>query len=367
MDSKTFCPLPWLQLASTTDGYYRPCCEFKWNQKNKTAHWSNDISDYNYKIKNIKQQLLSSETPIECNQCWNLENKGVESLRIQSLKNFLFQKHLDYGIVSVDMKLGNLCNLGCRMCEPHSSSVLQNEIKNYSNYEWTEEDLDSATVDYAKNNWVQIALQKLTNIDTIRHFKFTGGEPFAIPDIINYLNSIQNPEIITLEFLTNGLLLNDKKIKILNKFKKTILHVSCDGIKNLYNYIRWPGNWQEFENKLDYIKNYTNFEVNISITVNAYNVFLLPEIFQYFTDRKINYFIIVVNTPKYLHPMIYPDDLKQKIFEKYKNYGFEKLQIVLKHDILFDNNLYDQFIKQTKIKDKIRNQTFDAFGELHEI
>jgi MoaA/NifB/PqqE/SkfB family radical SAM enzyme len=368
MGSNTFCPLLWFQLSSTTDGYYRPCCEFKWKQKDKISHWSDDISNYYDKIQNIKTQLLNSEQPTECNQCWDLESKGIESLRTKSLSNPLFNKNLDYGIVSTDMKLGNLCNLGCRMCEPHSSTVLQNEVKNNSTIEWTDSDIDAANQDYLKNNWTELALQKISNIETLRHLKFTGGEPFAISSISDFLESIKESKNITLEFSTNALLINDKKINLLKKFKQVKMHISCDGIQNSYNYIRWPGNWNKFEKKLNNIQYNTNFDVRISVTANAYNVFILPEILEYFKNRNLDASIIVVNDPRFLHPWIFPKHLKRKIISKYRLFRhIQELDIVLRHNTDFDQDLYNEFIKQKKIKDLLRNQDFDIFGELYNV
>lgn len=368
MDSDTFCPLPWLQLASTTDGYYRPCCEFKWKHRDKKAHWTDDIAVYERSISNVKNQLLSNQKPVECNNCWNLESKGIKSLRMHSLLNPLFDKEIYHGIVSTDMKLGNLCNLGCRMCEPHSSTVLQNEVKNNPALEWTIDDIDSANNDYLKNNWAEISLEKISKIETLEHLKFTGGEPFAISNVIKFLKHIKNPENITLEFLTNALLINDRKIDLLKNFKKVRLHISCDGIKNSYNYIRWPGDWNNFEEILNKIQYHTDFDLSISITANAYNVYILPEILEYFKNRNLKSSIIIVNVPDFLHPWVYSKDLKTKIKNKYKNYQhIEQLDVVLKHDILYNEDLYNKFKKQKDIKDRLRNQEFDPFGELCDV
>lgn len=368
MDSNTFCPLPWLQLASTTDGYYRPCCEFKWKQQDKKARWNDDISVYNKSISTVKKQLLNNQKPTECNNCWNLESKGAESLRIQSLKNPLFNRNLDHGVVSTDMKLGNLCNLGCRMCEPHSSTVLQNEVKNNPTIDWTVEDIDAAHHDYLKNSWPEISLEKISKIETIEHLKFTGGEPFAISNVINFLKQIKNPSNITLEFLTNALLINDKKIDLLKRFKKVRLHISCDGIKNSYNYIRWPGDWNNFEEILNKIQFSTDFDLTISVTASAYNVFILPEILSYFSNRNLNTSIIIVNTPDYLNPWVYPEPLKEKIIEKYKSYPkIKELEIVLKHNVIYNVDLYSKFETQKNIKDHLRNQFFNPFGELYNV
>ena len=88
MESKTFCPLPWTQAASTTDGYYRPCCEFKWEQNEKTVSWQDSWQTKADKITYIKSQLLDNKKPKECNICWKKEAVGIESLREQSLKMY---------------------------------------------------------------------------------------------------------------------------------------------------------------------------------------------------------------------------------------------------------------------------------------
>jgi MoaA/NifB/PqqE/SkfB family radical SAM enzyme len=371
MDSKTFCPLPWLQLASTTDGYYRPCCEFIWKDGDKVAHWTDDISFYKSKLVTVKDDLLNNRRPVECNQCWNLEDKGVKSLRKAILNNPLYQKNIDRPPVSIDIKLGNLCNLGCRMCDPRASSVLQKEILNNLSLDWDIEDINSAQQNYTKNNWPELALKQISKIETLEHFKFTGGEPFAIPYVTKFLNSIKNPNEVSLEFSTNVLLISKKKIELLKKFKKVLLNVSCDGIKNSYEYIRWPGKWKNFEKQLQYIQNTTDLNIYINVTVNAYNVYVLPELLNYFYDKNLKVNIIIVNHPNYLHPWIYPKNLKEQIKNKYHHYlnirYDTNLDIILKHDIIYDDNLYQIFLKQKEIKDKLRSQIFDPFGDLYDV
>jgi MoaA/NifB/PqqE/SkfB family radical SAM enzyme len=373
MDSNTFCPLPWLQLASTTDGFCRPCCEFKWKQSEKTAHWSKDIDLYHTKLESIKNDLLNNKKPIECSRCWNAEHIGIKSLRQSILTNSLFKRDINIGTVSIDLKLGNLCNLGCRMCEPHSSSVLQKEVINNLDLEWTKDDLHAAQIDYNNNNWIDTSLEKISKITTLEHIKFTGGEPFVIPSIKKFLNSIENPKMLSLELLTNGLLINSDKIELLKKFKKVFLHLSCDGIGAAYNYIRWPGKWNDFEKQLDFLITNTNFELSISVTANAYNVYFLPELYEYFDQKNVKMStIIIVDSPDYLHPWIYNDDIKQKIEEKYKKYldqrYYKGLEDILNaNNIIYNNTLYQTFLKQKEIKDRLRKQTFNPLGDLDAI
>ena len=88
-------------------------------------------------MQNLRRQFRAGEKPVTCNRCWQEEDAGRASKRIYSkirLKELADQ--VDYAndtpdqLWFVDLKLGNICNLKCRICGSWSSS------------KWAQEEID---------------------------------------------------------------------------------------------------------------------------------------------------------------------------------------------------------------------------------
>jgi radical SAM protein with 4Fe4S-binding SPASM domain len=66
--SSTFCLLPFIHMATKTDGDMKLCCR-SWpignvNETSIKELWNSS------KYKDIRQKLLNSEQPAECDACW---------------------------------------------------------------------------------------------------------------------------------------------------------------------------------------------------------------------------------------------------------------------------------------------------------
>ena len=78
-NSSTFCLLPFIHMATKTDGDMKLCCR-SWpvdNIANTTIKelWNSD------KYKDVRRQMLNSERPEECHACWRHEYIVVLSMR----------------------------------------------------------------------------------------------------------------------------------------------------------------------------------------------------------------------------------------------------------------------------------------------
>ena len=162
--SKTFCPFPFMNLNSNTDGSVKICCAQNENMHLKKDDdttfnlYEDDISEvWNSKhIQDIRKRLLNGEQIQECNVCWNVENAekdygghdAPKSTRLDSIQSYMeddgifswlresieknMQSTLDDGVVeeslkSLELRLGNHCNLKCNMCWGYSSSRINSE------------------------------------------------------------------------------------------------------------------------------------------------------------------------------------------------------------------------------------------------
>lgn len=352
-NNETFCVLPWIGASSITgSGTYRPCCVFK---PSNDAHWYDTIENNNKKFDDLRKDLLGGVKRKECITCWKHEELGKfsrrQSVNFQyknEIENILDNTNLDGSTTTTpfyfDMKMSNLCNLGCRMCTSGISSVLEAEVKNNINEDWTTDDLRFPT---NVGTWEQNAFDQIQK-QNVKELKFTGGEPFANPNIFNFLDALENKKDISLQFITNGLMIKQKHFDILNKFKDLHMSVSCDGIEDTYEYIRWPGKWKDFEKKLSIIKN--NTKMSVVCVASAYNIHQINDIVDYFKD--LDFHMTPLITPNYMTPFVKGIDYEIDI-TKHKD-----LSSVLATKKPFDKDLYDMFVKQTKIRDKLRKQDF---------
>jgi MoaA/NifB/PqqE/SkfB family radical SAM enzyme len=142
-----FCVLPWISIEASPIGTVRPCCladdEIIDNDGNKfelaTAKFD-DIQNSDH-MRKLRQQFLDGEKPQTCRKCWNEERSDRTSKRMHTLDRL---KHMlpdqDWTadakpLMFLDLKLGNICNLKCRICGSWSSSQFAaeelNDIKLY--------------------------------------------------------------------------------------------------------------------------------------------------------------------------------------------------------------------------------------------
>ena len=133
----TICMLPWVSIEASPMGTARPCClaEEEITDASGKKYSLRDTtlqaiyrSDY---MQSLRQQFRRGEQPATCNRCWQEEAAGRDSKRIHSrvrLKELYQQVDWDNDrpdqLWFIDLKLGNICNLKCRICGSWSSSCL---------------------------------------------------------------------------------------------------------------------------------------------------------------------------------------------------------------------------------------------------
>ena len=86
-------------------------------------------------MEKLRQQFKNGERPLSCESCWQEESVGKTSKRMNSLykmKHSLqkWTPNSEPTLKFIDFKLGNVCNLKCRICGSWSSS------------KWAQEELD---------------------------------------------------------------------------------------------------------------------------------------------------------------------------------------------------------------------------------
>ena len=151
-----FCVLPFIHLSASPTSIFRLCCIARKNQAiggKKHMEWASadarEFWESEYMRDIRKRMLYSSESIDECNQCAVREKTSKKSKRIDENQRWINRSQTKQriadamnndGIVTanpiyLDLKMGNLCNLKCRMCNPVESSQWHTELKKHQS-EW---------------------------------------------------------------------------------------------------------------------------------------------------------------------------------------------------------------------------------------
>jgi pyruvate-formate lyase-activating enzyme len=305
-----FCVLPWISLEASPIGTLSPCCladdDIVDNEGNKFKLDSGnfnftEVQDSNH-MRKLREQFLAGEQPQTCRKCWNEERAGRTSKRMHTLKRLEspMAKHflsssadrewtLDAKpLMFLDLKLGNICNLKCRICGPWSSSQFATEELN---------DLDpkedkKKTVAYQMlragawprenvNFWKQID----SVLSNIRYIEFTGGEPFMIEEHFDMLQGIVDRGIahqVEIHYNTNGTHLPPRALTIWPHFKTVEVAFSIDDLGERFEYQRTNAKWAEVENNIEQFKllrqTMPNLQLQCCSTVNVFNVRYIDEL-----------------------------------------------------------------------------------------
>lgn len=350
---KTYCPLAWTHSFVNQDGSYQVCCSseefdnFIRDEKGEKifidSEGQNHQTVMNSKfMKDLRVQMLNGEWPELCKRCEMTEEFGGHSRRNVEIKNyqnyeqeFLSSTATDGALKKIDIKsadyrLGNLCNLQCRMCNPRSTKLWiseWNEMKPDREI-FSDEVMES----YQNYNWIDDPILVKDFEDkapTLEHIHFAGGEPLIVPQMSQILKKCiesGNAKNITITYNTNMTRLPKKVLELWKEFKAVKLLVSIDAVGELNHYIRYPAKWEHIDKNLKFIdehhEEYNIQECMISSTVQILNVLRLEEMFDYLEQFK---FIVPVpnlinlHIPTYFKTTTLPKELKLVASEKLLN------------------------------------------------
>ena len=149
--SSTFCIYPFKSLNITPGGSVKPCCAFM----QEISSGAKSMSVYEHSLpeirnsdfmREIRRQMIAGEQLAGCDYCYQQERSGVSSMRAvangtwtreladpEEARKQLFAEVVadDYEVANrsawLELDVGNLCNLKCRMCNGQSSSGISSD------------------------------------------------------------------------------------------------------------------------------------------------------------------------------------------------------------------------------------------------
>ena len=328
-NSKTFYMLPYMHIYGSAGGNMVPCCEAQETPLNNPSEsalesWNND----NY--RELRRALANDERPERCAVCWHNEDSGIVSNRQQwehdNWNTFADKISVndDYSVNNppywVELKVSNFCNLKCIMCSTHSSYKRVADLDIISKYtkDGYETRLLRPTDLFASlNEWPELW-------DHVHTLQFTGGEPIINKEHYDLLEGIptEAKKRIRLRYASNLSYIKFKKydlIKIWNEFKHVNIKVSMDGVGDVYNYIRQDGDWDTVYANMMALNDEPGIDVAAGITVQAHNIYQMPEFYQFWKESPVDLKFITANilqTPNYLSPAIWQGEYRNAIIRK---------------------------------------------------
>ena len=405
--SPSMCIMPWIGMATDPSGGIRPCC---WMEAITEDKFKGDPKDYinsDY-LKEKKEQFLKGEYPESCHRCKNDDAKGMQSKRDRENQAWTAQggnwNTLDQQeFTMIDLRLSNVCNLGCVMCGPKNSSFIFQETKKHQEkspgHNWRqfygvkEIDLLNPYTDDQIDEIIDI-------IGPNARIYCTGGEPSLVKKTTRLLEVLLEKgynETVTLQFNSNFQVLNQKWFDLLENFKGDMLP-SIDGIGKTAEYIRYPSNWKQVDDNIrSFIKQCgKTWTVKTMPTVSSASIFGLKDMYDWWYNDIRQEIPLVKETllnnpykamrvqvnnrlisPKYYDIRNLPQPAKEvakndidNIISEYSKYfqvpsETKYLEDIKKQIDLEPNSEFSLFIEELEKYDTIRNTNWkDSLGRL---
>lgn len=398
----TYCPLPWQHLATHPHGGITLCCisdhtdglnrarnykdgydEFlDLNKKDINEHMN---SDY---YKEVRLQMLNNKKPQACMRCYEEEDKGIKSKRQHETEVF---KHyspdyaskltkedgsIDMDLRFVELRLGNVCNVRCRTCNPASSSKWLDDYKDIvqkadfvnkgylglnfpEDFKWAEDD-----------NFYDDLYESAPNLELLY---INGGEPTLIKQHWTYLQKLVDSgrsKNITLWYNINCTMLPPIALELWPEFKEARICLSIDDLEDRNAFIRTGTDWNAVLRTIEKLKqNENKLVLRITQTVSAYNYATLPEFFEWANSIGIEVDMNFVYDPDYLSPAVIPAKARELIHTRFRKAlgNDHKLGTLLS---MYNNNdwhelKWEQFCRYNDLMDNNDNSNWrETFSEL---
>ena len=400
----SFCVLPWLHRFVNLGGEVQLCCtaeEFKDSyirqDSNQVINITDGLSDEQIgatrHMRETRLSMLKGNWPAACERCKLTEETGGCSRR--QAENQHFEKHIPWILENTDVKgyapvrirsrdfrLGNLCNLRCRMCHPRASKLLMDEWNEVARPRLRIGAAEAA--EYENMSWFhshQLWDDFSAHCRDLEHLHFAGGEPLIIPEVQKALEICVEQGVagnIELTFNTNMTKIPARHRELWPKFKSVNLLCSIDAFGELNDYIRYPAKWIRLARNLDIIDQ-QHEELNLgratlSVTVQIYNIFHLHELIDYCRERfsfiRAIPNLVHLSIPDYFNIQHLPDDLKQLATERLQTLreklvrageadGLNQIDSVLTYLNMGEHSLHlmNEFKRVTSIFDRLRGES----------
>lgn len=303
-----FCVLPWISLEASPIGTVRPCCLAR-NEitdcdgvKFSLGETDLDTIRHSTYMSNLRRAFLRGDLPTDCDRCWNEERSGRTSKRMHTLdrlENIIPDQEWTEEarpLMFLDLKLGNICNLKCRICGSWSSSTFASEEIRYqadkkNNFHYVMMKLGRWPRE-EQRFWQDLE----QHMEGLRYLEFTGGEPFMIEEHFDLLKKLVDRGYaanIEIHYNTNGTIFPVGAEEIWQHFRHVEIAFSIDDVGERFEYQRSGADWLMVNGHIDQFREMRNRNQNITLqvctTVNAFNVMYLEDVAAWIDQQDFDF------------------------------------------------------------------------------
>jgi MoaA/NifB/PqqE/SkfB family radical SAM enzyme len=277
----------------------------------------------------------------------------------------------------LQLEVGNLCNLKCRMCSGNfSSRIALDPVHD----QWARR--DNAPPLGTGGEWFRnmevVRNHILQHPEQIEWIEFQGGETLLAKEVTQILQFLIDAKVapnIDIEAVTNATTTRSPWLKLAERFKRLHLTISIDGFGKYYEYIRYPGRWSSLVRNIEILRNLPNTSTQVNVTLQNYNVLNIVDLCRYLDSIAMDFYINPLADPAYLRATTIPPGARRLAVERLRHYvesdcrppQRDMIQGIIGHleqaGEEFDEELMREFMVFTNDLDVSRKQ---RFGETHE-
>ena len=386
---ESICMLPWISIETSPMGTTRPCCLAR-EEITDSGGKKYDLTETNLEViyhseymQNLRRQFRQGQKPETCQQCWDEESAGKDSKRIHSrvrLKELYPQVdwHNDTPnqLWFVDLKLGNICNLKCRICGSWSSSKWAEEEMNYLP-DHVDKKSHIAYTWLKQGAWPRKTTTFWDNmkalLPNIKYLEFTGGEPWLIQehwDLLKFAVETGDSKHIDIHYNTNATQELGDHTRVWNHFGRVDIAFSIDNVGNRFEYERYGAKWELANKVIDdthRVKSVDtpNITTQLCFTINIQNVYYLDELLNWaITKRFGSIYFNMLHSPDHMSIQYMTPTARDLVLTKLKltSWKSNKFQKEIDNVIKFIENGSGsdgkEFLRRMKQTDEYRKQNF---------
>ena len=306
----SWCPVPWGQVSVHNSGEYRACIQARSCKKTKgilkddagnimraDTHNIDDVRNAPL-LKDVRKSMLNGVQHEMCVRCNREDKNDVPSRRRNAIIEYYDKYNYDYwkavshchedgqlmlhesDVLEYDIRLGNLCNLRCKMCHPSESTQWYDEwfdtmFKGFKSDFTQVEMIKEKNKVKLKNDiysWYEDSKfyeQMFDNSKNLRKIYLSGGEPTLVENMYDLLQKfIDNnwAKDIELEYNINLTNIPRRAIELWHHFKLVTLGGSIDAVGEHNNYIRYPSKWSKIDENVKWLDQNTKSNINFFCT-----------------------------------------------------------------------------------------------------
>ena len=220
-----------------------------------------------------------------------------------------------------DVKLSNVCNYSCLMCDPRNSSQIYSAWKKDQKHPTIQIRLQELGGDGYLDN-VKTVYMDRSNYDLLqqiikfqpKHIKLLGGEPLLDATALGILRNIPTNQKrhMSLTFVTNGSIDLLKIKNLLSEFKTVSFCVSLEGVGQVQDFVRKGSDWTYVEDNIKrFIKQFPD-DLYIHHTVQAITVGHLPELLNWSQHHHLAFNLEFLDRPEFMSLSALPPALKHE-------------------------------------------------------